>query len=53
MVEVTAEEVVQAFRDRYPTEFELCVLLVQNVKMQQQLAVDPNVEDVEAEDTAT
>ena len=25
MIEVTAEEVVQAFKDRYPTEFELCV----------------------------
>ena len=49
MIEVTAEEVVQAFKDRYPTEFELCVLLVQNIKMQQQLAVDPDNEDEESE----
>ena len=48
-IEVTAEEVVQAFKDRYPTEFELCVLLVQNIKMQQQLAVDPDNEDEESE----
>jgi len=49
MIEVTADEVVQAFKDRYPTEFELCVLLVQNIKMQQQLAVDPDNEDEESE----
>ena len=49
MVEVTAEEVVQAFKDRYPTEFELCVLLIQNIKMQQQLAVDPDNGDEESE----
>jgi|TARA_R110000824_G_C14706239_1_gene623257 hypothetical protein len=49
MVEVTADEVVQAFKDRYPTEFELCVLLIQNIKMQQQLAVDPDNEDEESE----
>jgi|TARA_R110000796_G_scaffold8393_4_gene27666 hypothetical protein len=49
MIEVTAEEVVQAFKDRYPTEFELCVLLIQNIKMQQQLAVDPDNEDEESE----
>lgn len=49
MVEVTAEEVVQLFKDRYPTEFELCVLLIQNIKMQQQLAVDPDNEDEESE----
>ena len=49
MVEITADEVVQAFKDRYPTEFELCVLLIQNIKMQQQLAVDPDNEDEESE----
>ena len=49
MIEVTADEVVQSFKDRYPTEFELCVLLVQNIKMQQQLAVDPDNEDEESE----
>lgn len=49
MIEVNADEVVQAFKDRYPTEFELCVLLVQNIKMQQQLAVDPDNEDQESE----
>ena len=49
MIEVTADEVVQAFKDRYPTEFELCVLLIQNIKMQQQLAVDPDNEDEESE----
>ena len=52
MIEVSAEEVVQAFKDRYPTELELCVLLVQNIKMQQQLtAVDDNKgEESEKED---
>lgn len=45
MIEVTADEVVQVFKDRYPTEFELCVLLVQNIRMQQQLTVDPDNED--------
>ena len=48
-MDVTADEAVQVFKDRYPTEFELCVLLIQNIKMQQQLAVDPDNEDEESE----
>ena len=34
---VTAEEVVAFMQSRFPKEFEICVLAVQNEKLQQQL----------------
>jgi hypothetical protein len=45
---VTAEEVVALMQSRFPKEFEICVLAIQNQKLQQQLELSA----VDAEDTA-
>ena len=39
MVEVTAQEVVEVFQARFPREFEIAVLSVQNAKLQEAQAV--------------
>ncbi len=35
-MDVSAEELIQMFQARFPREFEIAVLTVQNTKMQQQ-----------------
>ena len=45
MVEVTAQEVVEVFQARFPREFEIAVLSVQNAKLQQAQAVQEEPEE--------
>lgn len=47
---VTPEEVINVMQNRFPKEFEICVLAVQNQKMTQELA---ELSAVDAEDTAS
>ena len=46
---VTAEEVVAFMQNRFPKEFEICILAIQNQKAMQQIA---ELSAVDAEGTA-
>ena len=48
-MDVTAQEVVALMQNRFPKEFEICVLAVQNQKLQQQLELQA-AEEEEAPD---
>lgn len=47
---VTPEEVINVMQNRFPKEFEICVLAVQNQKLQQQLELQAAEEEEEASD---
>ncbi len=42
--DVTAAEVIQVFQARFPREFEIAVLTVQNTKLRQQISNDSAVD---------
>lgn len=49
-MDVTAQEAVALMQNRFPKEFEICVLAVQNQKLQQQLELQAAEEEEEAPD---